>query len=686
MINNYIDLPASGSDTSGSATAANQVLEIAQLTAINSNTANALTLLTSIDGKLTSPLAVTGPLTDIELRAAPLEVNQYNERVFVGTDTLTLPGVADAIEFIIPSNVNEGTIVITGVFTNAGRIQVSYDNGVSWYRSTGYNPDTGLETGSFSDSANPAAQTINLNRVNKLRIWGDDDPGFEFSGSATFEVYANASPATLVSVMGVVSLDFGQLSTLAQELTLSDFKASVEGTIKSQGDASGTGQVIMGTDGISGNAKRVRTDTSGNLQVVSQFGTGLALESGGNLAGIKSDTAQMVLSLNGIETIVNAGRANVNLISGQIAVDGNIGVVSAQTLRVTLATNVALPTGTNSIGQVTANAGSNLNTSLLSLETTQLAMSAKLPATLGQKAMTASMAVVLASDQTSIPVAATLAAETTKVIGTVNIIGGQTSITAGAGSVAANTPRMTHASDDPVVTALQIIDDWDETDRAKVNLIAGQVGVTGGTGVDSANTLRTSLATNVALPAGTNVLGKVRPVDSSDADLTTTVGTQTTRAMATQNQVDAGRTHINFYAIAAAAGTTTTETAITLTKSSGTSATATGVSFAITNGKRYRITSFSVATRGNATATIQTTTFNFRINTGGGVVTSSTPIVLSARSATGAVASAWDRFYIPIPDGFEILGTATLQIGITAAATYTTNAPTWDVLITGFEY
>lgn len=74
-------------------------------------------------------------------------------------------------------------------------------------------------------------------------------------------------------------------------------------------------------------------------------------------------------------------------------------------------------------GTVVANAGTNLNTSALNLETTQTAMSAKLPATLGQKAMTASMAVVLASDQASVPVAATLAAETTKVIGTVRNLG-----------------------------------------------------------------------------------------------------------------------------------------------------------------------------------------------------------------------------------------------------------------------
>ena len=53
----------------------------------------------------------------------------------------------------------------------------------------------------------------------------------------------------------------------------------------------------------------------------------------------------------------------------------------------------------------------------------------------------------------------------------VNIVVGQAGITAGAGSVAANTPRVTHASDDPVVTALQIMDDWDNgaSDGASVS-------------------------------------------------------------------------------------------------------------------------------------------------------------------------------------------------------------------------
>lgn len=58
-------------------------------------------------------------------------------------------------------------------------------------------------------------------------------------------------------------------------------------------------------------------------------------------------------------------------------------------------------------------------------------------------------------------------------------------------------------------TSLAVIDDWDETNRAAVNTISGQVGVTGGSGTVDAATQRVVLATDVALPAGTNAIGKL---------------------------------------------------------------------------------------------------------------------------------------------------------------------------------
>lgn len=86
-------------------------------------------------------------------------------------------------------------------------------------------------------------------------------------------------------------------------------------------------------------------------------------------------------------------------------------------------------------------------------------------------------------------------------------------------SAGAEITPATTASD----TSLAVIDDWDESDRAKVNPIVGQAGVAGGSGTVSALTQRVVLATDVALPAGTNAIGKLAAnsgVDIGDVDVT----------------------------------------------------------------------------------------------------------------------------------------------------------------------
>lgn len=68
----------------------------------------------------------------------------------------------------------------------------------------------------------------------------------------------------------------------------------------------------------------------------------------------------------------------------------------------------------------------------------------------------------------------------------------------GRGAAAASKPVVLSTEDktalDAAVTALQIVDDWDESDRAKVNLIVGQAGITAGAGNVEANTPRVTLA------------------------------------------------------------------------------------------------------------------------------------------------------------------------------------------------
>lgn len=75
-------------------------------------------------------------------------------------------------------------------------------------------------------------------------------------------------------------------------------------------------------------------------------------------------------------------------------------------------------------------------------------------------------------------------------------------------------------------TSLAILDDWDESDRAKVNTIVGNAGVTGNTGTVDAGTQRVVLATNVALPAGTNNIGDVDVLSSALPTGASTLGEQ----------------------------------------------------------------------------------------------------------------------------------------------------------------
>ena len=127
------------------------------------------------------------------------------------------------------------------------------------------------------------------------------------------------------------------------------------------------GIVIQGDDGT--NVQNVHTDTDGDLQVdvltmpavtvsgsvTANAGTNLntsllALEAGGNLAGINT-------KLDIVDDWDESDRAKVNPIVGQAGVQGASGVVTALTQRVVLATDVALPAGTNAIGKLAANSG-----------------------------------------------------------------------------------------------------------------------------------------------------------------------------------------------------------------------------------------------------------------------------------------------------------------------------------------
>lgn len=487
----------------------------------------------------------------------------------------------------------------------------------------------------------------------------------------------------------------------------------------------------------------------------------------------------------------------------------------AKSMSVVLAsnqTNIPVDIVANTVGLAKDTTVSATNVLLATTNASLASIDAGVPAALGQTTMANSMPVVLASNQSAITVTGTVAVT-------------------GAGDATAANQVLQLAQETAAATSLAIMDDWDETDRCKVNLIASQAGIAGGTGVDGANVPRFTLATNVGLPAGSNVIGHVihdsgsttvvtgnvtviqptgtnlhtvidsgtittvstvtnlsqlagqaismntgvrdagtqrvtiatndvvpvsqsggwsvsqsgswtlsagsaligkvsidqtSPGTANAIDLKTiaggssistsngvanagtirvaiasdntaftvnigtpptlTKGTQGSTGFSVQNLIDAGRTAKRFYTVGGAAGSTGAEQAFNLTASSQDSATTNSSDFTPSNGKTFRITAVMFATRGHSTATAQVTTFSIRMNTAGAVGTTSTPILLQARCATPATALAWDRIYIEIPEGIEIYGDGTKRWGVTTNSTYTTNAPTLDVMIIGYEY
>jgi len=158
-----------------------------------------------------------------------------------------------------------------------------------------------------------------------------------------------------------------------------------------------------------------------------------------------------------------------------------------------------------------------------------------------------------------------------------------------------------------------------------------------------------------------------------------TKGTQGTTGFATQDLKDAGRASKIYSANFTAA---TTEGLVTLTPITDGAAGGTATSFVITNGKRLRIQSLCINTR-NAGAAAQGVVVNLRVNTAGAVTTTSNLLLSVAAGTSLATANITASNCAPIPDGLEIAGNGTVQIGLSQIGTATANN---SVTLVGYEY
>jgi hypothetical protein len=177
---------------------------------------------------------------------------------------------------------------------------------------------------------------------------------------------------------------------------------------------------------------------------------------------------------------------------------------------------------------------------------------------------------------------------------------------------------------------------------------------------------------------------RVKPGYGVDGDLT---DVSVNNPLPTFNRDD-DRTFVNAFATGLTAGTTATEALVTLTWATAPGTAGTSAStLNIPAGKRFRITSLTLAMRGNATATAAVITGTVRVNTGGAIATTSAAQGIQLRVATPATALAWDRVQLALgDDGPEIVGGASVNVGLSINPVFVTNAPTYDVLLTGYMF
>lgn len=299
-------------------------------------------------------------------------------------------------------------------------------------------------------------------------------------------------------------------------------------------------------------------------------------------------------------------------------------------------------------------------------ETTLAALNTKIGAA-GQALMAASTPVVIASNQSAIPTNATLQAGAAA-IGTVGVTSLPALVagTANIGDVDVLTlPALVAGT--AVIGALV-------ANQSVNNVQLGGVAVAVGSGVTGTGVQRVVLATDVALPAGTNTLGTIMGP-------TLTKGTQGTVGHSTQDLKDAGRVIFSAATVIGGVTAVTAEALLSMVATRDGVAAAAATTFAVTANKRLRIQIVIGGMNGTGAA-VGSTRIVLRMSPSGAVTATSPILAIITLNGPAAVALTGDHQEIILPDGLEFSGAH--QFGLSHVSAAITG--TIRVSIIGYEY
>jgi hypothetical protein len=475
----------------------------------------------------------------------------------------------------------------------------------------------------------------------------------------------------------------------------------------------------------------VQLDSNGNLLVNVAVGGG----GGGANASVGATGATAPTSATEVGTIDSNGKLQGVSAANPLPISGNItasnpSVGTTNVAAPASATEIGVvdgtgklqgasvsnpvrtdPTGTTTqpiSGTVTANAGTNLNTSALALDATLTGGSqkTKIVDSAGTNLATVSAAGALKVDGSAAtqPVSGTVSLSAATAVELLDSAGTNKASISAAGAVKVDGSAVIQ----PISGAV--------TANAGTNLntsaLALDVTLTGGTQktklLDSAGTNLATISAAGAVkvdgsaltqPVSGTFFQATQPVSGTvtanqgtanatpwneniaqvggTAAAATAKGTQAANGIGVQDLKDSGRVIKVFSASFTAA---TTEALVTLTPITDGTAGSTGTSFAITAGKRFRIQALLIATK-NAGAAIQGVICNLRMSASG-AVTATSPLIATVGAGTiSATANNVSAESAAIPDGLELSGT--MQFGISQVGTATAGNV---VTLIGYEY
>ncbi|SRR6266550_844136 len=245
-----------------------------------------------------------------------------------------------------------------------------------------------------------------------------------------------------------------------------------------------------------------------------------------------------------------------------------------------------------------------------------------------------------------------------------------TAASVNSGAKDAGTLRVVLATDQPALTNKLLVTPDSVALPANQSVNAAQFGGTNvvtGTGVGGAGIPRVTVSSD----------SQIRPVDSAGADLTSAKGTQTARAVGTQDQKDSGRTYVCF-TVDRAAGVAV-EALLTLAINKG-ETTSSAASYTVTAGKTLRIQSISVSVRASTTTIVDA---RVRLVTAASAIAVGSPRLVALEAfANGAIAEDGNTVTMDFPDGIEIA--AGHQVAVSNIESTATG--TVSVTVVGYEY